>query len=42
MQTGYVPMKNEKSRRQKPETDRSKEKRRKPDYSELRKAKRGD
>lgn len=42
MQTGYVPMKNEKTRRFKPETESFKGKRRKPDYSELRKAKRGD
>lgn len=42
MQTGYVPMKNEGSKKYKPESKPTKEQRRKPDYSEMRKAKRGD
>lgn len=42
MHTGYVPMKNEKTRKFKPENDRKQDKRRKPDYSELRKVKRGE
>lgn len=42
MHTGYVPMKNEKAKKFKPESKPLKDNKRKPDYSELRKAKRGE